>query len=67
MKPTHFTLISTGLSHEANQHKMRILTFMSMGETQKEISFDTIEKELEIPPEEVESFIIECKLFFISR
>lgn len=50
---------SLGLSHEANQHKMRILTFMTMGETQKEISFDTIEKELEIPTEEVESFIIE--------
>jgi len=50
---------SLALSQEANQHKMRILTFMSMGETQKEIAFETIEKELEIPSEEVEAFIIE--------
>lgn len=38
---------------------MRLLTFMQMAETQKEIPFSVIESELQIKPEEVESFIIE--------
>lgn len=39
--------------------KMRLLSFMQLAESTPEISFDVIEKELQIDPEEVESFIIE--------
>lgn len=38
---------------------MRLLSFMQLAESTPEISFDVIEKELQIDPEEVESFIIE--------
>lgn len=48
-----------GLNHEQNLRKIRLLTFMQMAETQKEISFDTIRTELQINEESVESFVIE--------
>lgn len=38
---------------------MRLLSFMQLAECNPEISFDVIEKELQIKPEEVENFIIE--------
>lgn len=38
---------------------MRVLTFLQSAENQKEVTFETIEKEMQIPPEDVESFIIE--------
>lgn len=60
-KDYNIVTMSTGLSHEANQQKMRILTFMTMGETMKEIPFDLIQKELELQQGEVESFVIDCK------
>ena len=48
-----------GLSHEKNLHKMRVLTFMSMGEAKSEVSFDDLSKELNISFEEIEEFVIE--------
>ncbi|XP_002738609.1 eukaryotic translation initiation factor 3 subunit M-like, partial [Saccoglossus kowalevskii] len=51
---------SMGLSHEANLHKMRILTFMGMATEKKEVTFDTIEQELRLPAEEVEGFVIDA-------
>ncbi|CAH1114228.1 unnamed protein product [Psylliodes chrysocephalus] len=48
-----------GLNHEQNLQKMRLLSFMQLAESNPEISFDIIEKELQINPDEVESFIIE--------
>ena len=48
-----------GLSHEENMQKMRILTLMQMAETMKEIDFETLQKELQVAPEDVESFIID--------
>ncbi|GIX84777.1 eukaryotic translation initiation factor 3 subunit M [Caerostris extrusa] len=50
---------SLGLSHEQNLQKMRLLTFMQMAETQKEIPFSIIESELQLNSGEVESFIID--------
>jgi hypothetical protein len=38
---------------------MRLLTFLQTAENQKEITFDAIEKGMQIPADEVESFIIE--------
>jgi translation initiation factor 3 subunit M len=38
---------------------MRILTFLQSAENQKEVTFDTIEKQMQITADEVESFIIE--------
>jgi len=48
-----------GLVHEQNMQKMRLLTFMQMAENKKEISFDTIQEELQLDPESVEGFVIE--------
>lgn len=50
---------SQGLNHEQNLQKMRLLSFMQLAESQPELSFDLIEKELQLKPEEVEGFIIE--------
>lgn len=49
----------TGLSHEQNMAKMRLLTFMGMAVEFKEISFDTMEQELQIGAEDVEAFVID--------
>ncbi|GFY37926.1 eukaryotic translation initiation factor 3 subunit M [Trichonephila inaurata madagascariensis] len=58
---------SLGLSHEQNLQKMRLLTFMQMSETQKEIPFSVIEQELQLKPEEVESFIIDVLRTKLAR
>jgi len=50
---------SQGLNHEQNVQKMRLLSFMQLAESNNEISFELIQKELQIEPEEVEGFIIE--------
>lgn len=42
--------------------KMRLLTFMQLAETNPEMSFDTIQEELQIGESEVESFIIDGEL-----
>jgi translation initiation factor 3 subunit M len=47
---------SLGLSHEANIHKMRILTFMSMSAgDSKVIPFSEIQANLQLGAEDVES------------
>ena len=66
-KGTSISLIFLpGLSHENNVHKMRVLTFMSLGESTSEVSFDDLCKELNIGTEEIEDFIIEG-LFHCAR
>lgn len=45
--------------------KMRLLTFMQLAETNPEMSFDTIQEELQINEDEVESFIIDGKLCYV--
>lgn len=47
------------LSHEANLQKMRLLTFMQMAETKKELPYADIQKELQLTAEQVELFVIE--------
>lgn len=42
--------------------KMRLLTFMQIAETKKEITFDTIKQELQLDEDSVESFIIDGEL-----
>lgn len=54
-----FLFIFTGLNHEQNITKMRILSFMQMAESNPEISFDEIISELQIEEKDVEAFIIE--------
>jgi hypothetical protein len=50
---------------------MRLLTFLQSAENQKEVTFDTIEKQMQITPDEVESFIIEGRkienIFFFEQ
>lgn len=48
-----------GLSHEQNMAKMRLLTFMGMAVEFKEISFDTMQQELQIGADDVEAFVID--------
>ncbi len=51
---------------------MRVLTFLQSAENQKEVTFETIEKEMQIPSDDIESFIIEGEeeknnVFFCKR
>lgn len=50
---------SLGLNHENNMKKMRLLTFMQMAETRKEMDFSLIQQELVLGPQAVEEFIID--------
>lgn len=50
---------SQGLNHEQNMKKMRLLSFMQLAESNPEMSFAQLQKELQIKEEEVEPFIIE--------
>uniref|UniRef100_A0A1B6LTG7 Eukaryotic translation initiation factor 3 subunit M n=1 Tax=Graphocephala atropunctata TaxID=36148 RepID=A0A1B6LTG7_9HEMI len=50
---------SLGLNHEQNLKKMRLLTFMQLAEASTEMSFDTIQQELQLEPDQVEAFIID--------
>jgi len=54
-----FNLIFSGVKHDRNVTKMRVLTFLQSAENQKEVTFETIEKEMQIPSDDIESFIIE--------
>jgi len=66
---------SSGLNHERNVDKMRILTFLQKAENLKELTFDEIQKEMQIDADDVESFIIEavrtkmirCKIDHLGR
>uniref|UniRef100_A0A452F268 PCI domain-containing protein n=1 Tax=Capra hircus TaxID=9925 RepID=A0A452F268_CAPHI len=50
---------SVGLRHEQNMAKMRLLTFMGLAVENKEISFDTMQQELQIGADDVEAFVID--------
>ena len=54
-------LCYSGLLHEQNMAKMRLLTFMGMAVESKEISFDTMQQELQIGADDVEAFVIDGK------
>ncbi|CAF1358192.1 unnamed protein product [Adineta steineri] len=66
---------SSGIKHDRNVTKMRLLTFLQSAENQKEVTFDTIEKEMQISTDDIESFIIEavrtkmirCKIDHLAR
>lgn len=47
--------------------KMRLLTFMGMAVEFKEISFDTMQQELQIGADDVEAFVIDGKKHFTSN
>ncbi len=49
----------TGLSHDSNVQKMRTLTFIQLAEGKTEVSFDTIQREMQIGADEVESCVID--------
>lgn len=53
---------SQGLNHEQNMKKMRLLSFMQLAESNPEMTFDQLQKELQIKEDEVEPFIIEGNL-----
>lgn len=50
---------SQGLNHEQNLKKMRLLSFMQLAESNPELTFEELQKELQITEDEVEPFIIE--------
>ena len=43
---------------------MRLLTFLQIAESKKELTFNAIEKEMQISVDDIESFIIESKYSF---
>jgi len=47
-----------GLKHEQNVRKMRILTFMQLAENATELSFETLQAQLQLEEAEVEEFVI---------
>ena len=47
------------MNHEKNINKLRILTYMSLGEKSKVITFDVLQQQLQISEEDVESFVID--------
>uniref|UniRef100_A0A3P9PEX6 Eukaryotic translation initiation factor 3 subunit M n=1 Tax=Poecilia reticulata TaxID=8081 RepID=A0A3P9PEX6_POERE len=57
LKPVRF--LEGELIHD-NMAKMRLLTFMGMAVEFKEISFDTIQQELQIGADDVEAFVIDA-------
>jgi translation initiation factor 3 subunit M len=66
---------SSGVKHDRNVTKMRVLTFLQSAENQKEVTFDIIQRDMQISLDEVESFIIEavrtkmirCKIDHLAR
>lgn len=50
----------TGMNHEKNVDKLRILTLMSLAENNKELPFDLLQKQLKIEVDEIESFVIDA-------
>ncbi len=58
----HKTFVTqAGMNHEKNIDKLRILTLMSLAENNKELPFDTLQKQLKIEADEIESFVIDGK------
>lgn len=51
---------SHDLDHASCQHKMRLLTMMSLSNETNELSFDVLQNQLELKPEEIESFIVDA-------
>lgn len=57
----HKTFVTqTGMNHEKNIDKIRILTLMSLAENNKELPFETLQKQLKIEADEIESFVIDA-------
>lgn len=57
----HKTFVTqTGMSHEKNIDKLRILTLMTLAENNKELPFDLLQKQLKIEADEIESFVIDA-------
>ncbi|XP_050434754.1 eukaryotic translation initiation factor 3 subunit M [Adelges cooleyi] len=50
---------SLGLDHQANIHKMKLLTVMSLAEDNSIISFETIQQQVQITVDQVEPFLLE--------
>ncbi|VVC40342.1 Eukaryotic translation initiation factor 3 subunit M,Proteasome component (PCI) domain [Cinara cedri] len=50
---------SLGLDHQANVHKMKLLTVMSLAVDSSIISFETIQQQVQINAEQVEPFLLE--------
>ncbi|WAR01520.1 EIF3M-like protein [Mya arenaria] len=46
---------------------MRVLTFMQMGETKKDIDYESIQKELELNEDEVETKAVQVKIDQMQR
>lgn len=55
----------TGLSHEENLRKMRMLTFIQMAENKKELDYSLVQQELNLEENEMEDFIIDSRNLFI--
>ena len=52
-------MILSGVNHDGNIQKMKILTLVSISNEQQEIEFTALAKQLSLNEDEVEEFIID--------
>ena len=57
---------SHDLDHTSCQHKMRLLTMMSLSNKTNELSFDVLQKQLELKPDEIEAFIVDGECLYVQ-
>ena len=50
---------SHDLDHTSCQHKMRLLTMMSLSNKTNELSFEVLQQQLELQFDEIEAFIVD--------
>lgn len=57
---------SYDLDHTSCQHKMRLLTMMSLSNKTNELTFDVLQKQLELKPDEIEAFIVDGRCLYMQ-
>ena len=58
---------SHDLDHASCQHKMRLLTMMSLSNKTNELSFEVLQQQLELKLDEIEAFIVDGRcLYYIG-
>lgn len=60
-----FCTFYLGLDHTANINKMRILTTISLSINEKDISFQQLRNVLGFEDEDIEEYVIECKILYM--
>jgi len=54
------------LDHASCQHKMRLLTMMSLSNDNNELTFELLQQQLELKVDEIEAFIVDGRLLDVG-